>query len=448
MSLKRAVLYAIAGVALLRLTIWALIGSCTALAPDEGGYFEVFRWINNSQEIRPQLHWAGTPEWILHFFFVPAKLLTWVGIGEFQAFRLQTILIAISATLLMVLSFNKSGLSSRLSEVDKKSRISLLIFLGLALLMPSNLIWTTLGLREPYIYFSLALILLSFSSYMNSRNMFSPWIIVYFIGLGILGYTKFYLLILMLVSMVATLVIFARKTKSIRILIVLLVTLVTIPTFSSKFNEVNWPTLQISTIKLTLDILPDFSNPQLPSMTFSQLTQCRDSKTAGPLLLTSLKFAELFLEERVENSLTQTPVGEPSATALRSDENLRENLNLLNLPVGLFSFLFFPLSILDAGIFGLLGVAELIFWLPLYVFLGIRVWRVRRSISMNPLLLACLSFMLIFIAFSALSEVNFGTALRHRSVLLVPIVLAGSAAWPLKPKNQKSTELGNHHPLS
>lgn len=448
MALKKAVLYSIAGVALLRLTIWALIGSCTALAPDESGYFEVFRWINNSQEIRPQLHWAGTPEWVLHLFFVPAKLLTWVGIGEFQAFRLQTILIAISATLLMVLSFNKSGLSSRLLELDKKSRTSLLVFLGLALLMPSNLIWTTLGLREPYIYFSLALILLSFSSYINSRKILSPWIIFYFLGLGILGNTKFYLLILILISMIITIAILAVKTKSRNTLIVLLVTLSTIPTFSDKFNTVDWPTIEISTIKLTLDVFPDFSSPQLPSMTFSQLTECRDSKTAGPLLIGSLKLAELFLRERVQTSLTQIPVGESSATALRSDENLRGDLNMLNLPVGLFSFLLFPPSILDAGIFGLLGVAELIFWLPLYVLLGIRVWRVRRSISTNPLLLACLSFTLIFIAFSALSEVNFGTALRHRSVLLVPMVLAGLAAWSPKPKSEKDGELGNHHPLS
>ncbi len=448
MTLRRALLYAIAGVALLRLTIWALIGSCTALAPDERGYFEVFRWINNSQEIRPQLHWAGTPEWALHLFFVPAKLLTWVGIGEFQAFRLQTILIAVSATLLMVFAFTMSGLSSKLLELDKRSRTSLLVFIGLALLMPSNLIWTTLGLREPYIYFSLALILLSFSSYINSRKFFSPWIIAYFLGLEILGHTKFYLLILMLISMIGTLTILAKKTKSIRILIVLLVTVATIPTFADKFKEVNWPTIQISTIKLTLDVLPDFSSPQLPSMTFSQLTQCRDSKTAGPLLLVGLNLAEMFLKERVQTSLTQTTVGEPSATALRSDENLREELNLLNLPVGLFSFLLFPLSILDAGIFGLLGVAELIFWIPLYFLLVVQVTRVRHSISLNPLLLACLSFILLFVTFSALTEVNFGTALRHRSVLLVPIVLAGLAAWSSKPKSEKSTQVGKDHPLS
>ena len=196
MSLRKVIIYALALVALLRFTIWALIGSCTALAPDESGYFEVFRWINNSQQVRPQLHWAGTPEWVLHIFFIPAKLLTWVGIGEFQAFRLQTILIAICATLLIALLFKRSGLSRRLLELDKKSRPSLLIFLGLALLMPSNLIWTTLGLREPYIYLSLAIILLAFSSYMNSRNPFSPWAVVYFLGLAMLGFTKFYLLVL------------------------------------------------------------------------------------------------------------------------------------------------------------------------------------------------------------------------------------------------------------
>jgi hypothetical protein len=446
--LGKIALFAAGGATLIRLTIWALIGSCTALAPDEQGYFQVFQWLNNSEESRPTLHWAGTPEWVLQLCFLPAKFLTAFGIAEFEAFRLQTIFLGALATLFVISGVNRLGVYSSFLNLSKKTKISLVFFLSLAFLMPSHLIWTVLGLREPFIYFGLSLILISFGNYFKSKSLYSPWILVFFIGLILLGYTKFYLLLLILASICLTLLFLAKNTKLMKTIIVFLVAVAIVPIFSDKFSELTWPTIQFSRVNLTLDLLPDFSSPQLPSMTLAQLKECRNLNTSGPILRGALFFAESFFPERVQIALSQPPIGEPSTTALLNDENVRGNLNLANLPLGLFSFLFFPVSVLDSGIFGLLGLVETIFWVPLYVLLGLHLLRSRRIITRSPLLMASLSFIAIFSVFSALTEVNFGTALRHRSVLLVPMILAALASWSNRPAGAKSGQIGNHHPLS
>jgi hypothetical protein len=448
MSLKRAGLLIVGLFISIRLSVWALMGNCTALAPDEQGYFQTFQWVNNSRESRPTLHWAGTPEWVLHLFFIPAKFLTLAGIPEFTAFRLQSIFLAVLTTLIIILGLRQSRVYSRILNLEKRTRITLIFFLSLTLLMPSHLIWTILGLREPFIYLSVGLILISFGNYLNSTTIYSPWILVLFIGLVLLGYTKFYLLIIISASICLASLILANKTKMLKKFIVFVVVLAIVPVFSDKFSEVNWPTIQFSGVDLTLDILPDFSKPQLPSVTLAQLVECRKSGTTGPITGLGLRFAESFFLERSQLVLSQPPIGEPSATALSNDENLRGSLNFVNLPVGLFSFLLFPLSVLDSGLFGLLGLAEVIFWFPLYVLLGIHLLRSRRLIIRSPLLLASLSFIVLFSVFSALSEVNFGTALRHRSVLLIPMVLAALTSWSNKPFDSKGRQNGNHHPFS
>lgn len=431
------VLIAVSGVALIRLVIWGLIGSCTALAPDEGGYFQLFQYINKTQKIRPTLHWAGTPEWVLQIFFTPAKIFAFLGLGEFQAFRLQSILLAVASTLIVLFSLKNLSFYERFQSLDVKNRRALGIFLALACLMPTNIIWTTLGLREPFIYFSLAMTLFSFSDYMRSKSKYSLWLIVFVLGLIILGYTKFYLYVIVLLSILISLIVLKSQLRS-KLIIVILLTLCTLPIFSKQINEVSRPTIRFSNVHLTLDLIPDFNSPKLPSMTYNQLLGCRKAETAGPLLRASIFFADTFLPKRVETANSQNAIDEPSATALRNDENLRGELNLLNLPIGLLGFLLFPFSILDSGLFGLLGLFEAILWLPLYALFGTQIWRSRKEIRQNPILAASLSFISIFVVFSALSEVNFGTSLRHRSVLLAPMVLAALSIWRNRPSRDNS----------
>jgi len=433
MRLKKELLFLFAGFTFIRLTVWGLIGNCTALAPDEGGYFQLFKYVNNTQEVRPTLHWAGTPKWVLEVFFVPAKIFDLFGLSEFQAFRLQSIVLSLGAFALILISIRNLGFFNRFQSLNPRNKKLFLVFLALVLFMPSNVIWTFLGLREPFIHFSLALILTSFGSYFQNKSLTFPWLIVYFIGLVILGFTKFYLLILILIATSLTLILLYRRQEAKKLGMMLIVTMLCLPVFSQEIKEVNWPKMSFSTTKLTFDFLPDYDAPTLPSMTYSQIKSCLDADKAGPLLALSIRTFEKFTPIRTQTADSQIPIDEPSSLALRSDENLRSDLNLFNLPIGLVNFLVFPISILDSSLFGLLGLAETIFWLALYMLLGLQIARSRKGIRENPLLLACLVFISIFATFSALAEVNFGTALRHRAVLLVPMILVAISTWQNKP---------------
>jgi hypothetical protein len=422
-----------AGFTFIRLTVWGLIGDCTALAPDEGGYFQLFKYVNNTEEIRPTLHWAGVPEWLLEIYFTPAKTLDALGLNEFQSFRLQSILLSLSAFALILISIKNLGFYNRFQSLNQRNKKLFLVFLALTLFMPSNIFWTFLGLREPFIHFSLALIFTSFGSYFHNKSFTFPWLIFYFIGLVILGFTKFYLLILILIATGLTLILLYNRQEAKKLVMMLIVTTLCLPVFSQQIKEVNWPKISFSNTKLSLDFFPDFDSPTLPSMTYSQIKACLDADKDGPLLAISVRIFEKLTPMRTQTAASQIPIDEPPSLALRSDENLRSDLNVSNLPIGLVNFLVFPVSSLDSSLFGLLGLAEAIFWLPLYTLLAVQIARSRRKIRDNPLLVACLVFMSIFATFSALAEVNFGTALRHRSVLLVPMILAAISTWRNKP---------------
>jgi hypothetical protein len=438
MTVNKALLFLIAGFTFIRLTVWGLIGNCTALAPDEGGYFQLFKYINNTQAVRPTLHWAGTPKWVLEVFFVPAKIFDLFGLSEFQAFRLQSIVLSLGAFALILISFRNLGFFNRFQSLNQRNKKLFLVFLALALFMPSNIIWTFLGLREPFIHFSLALIFISFGSYFQNKSLTFPWLIVYFIGLVILGFTKFYLVILIIIATGLTLILLYKLQEVKKLGIMLIVTMLCLPVFSQQVKEVNWPNVSFSTTKLSFDFLPDYEAPSLPSMTYLQIKSCLDADKAGPLLALSIRVFEKLTPIRTQMADSQIPIDESSSLALRSDENLRSYLNLFNLPFGLVNFLLFPISILDSSLFGLLGLVETIFWLPLYLLLSIQIARSRKGIRENPLLLACLVFISIFATFSALAEVNFGTALRHRSVLLVPMILLAISTWQNKPSKPDS----------
>lgn len=436
LTLKKFLFILIAGSTLVRLMIWSLIGKCTALAPDEEGYFQLFRYVNNTATTRPTLYWPSVPKWHLELIFIPAKFLDLLGFSEFQAFRLQSIVVFFSLVAVTIFSVKNLGFQKRFQSLNQRNKNLLFLFVTIAFFMPSNIIWTILGLREPFIHFSLGLILISFSLYFNSKTTLSSWLIVYVFGLFMLGSTKFYLLVIFLFSLLMSFYWLLKAQNRKKLLILFLSTSLCFPIFSDKFNAVNWPTFSFSTIKLSLDLLPNYEALTLPSMTFSQIRQCQDAGTAGPLLSSAVSLFTTLSPQRTETAEAQVPIDAPSVLALRSDENLRGDLNLLNLPVGVFSFLVFPISILDSSLFGLFGLMESILWLPLYALLGIQVARSRRSIRENPLLIVSLVFISVFIGFSALTEVNFGTAIRHRSVLLVPMVLAALSIWRNKPSKR------------
>jgi hypothetical protein len=440
MSLKRAGLLIVGLFISFRLFTWALIGNCTALAPDEQGYVDMFNYVQNPEGPRPALQWPNTPIAVLKILFLPASIFHSLGMSDLTAFRAQSFILTLLVVLFLLKAVKVLGVRERFDSLSQSGRKKFVIFWLAAASTPTVIIWSVLGLREVFLYFSLTLLFLSAANIfgrLESINYF--WLIAFAISLVILGHTKFYVYLIMLVSIFIVLALnFVNKANLVKSLSVLLITLSSLVPFTQKLSEINLPQIRFSSFDFSFNFLDSSTTPRLPSTTYLELQRCDANKTAGPLLHGALVIVDKVVPNRIQKVAGQPAVDAPAATALKADDSLRSTLNLLELPTGLLYFLFFPLSVLSSGIFGVLGVIEIIFWLPLYATFAVMLFRSKSKIRKDAFVALLTSFVLIFTLFSALAEVNFGTAIRHRSLLLIPMVLLASYLWTEKKKQASS----------
>ena len=440
MSLKRVGILIIGLFISFRLSAWALIGNCTALAPDEQGYVDLFDYVQNPEGPRPSLQWRNTHIAVLKILFLPASIFHSLGLSDLTAFRAQSLTLTLLVVLFLLKAVKVLGIRERFDSLSQAGKKKFLFFWLAAAGTPTVIIWSVLGLREVFLYFSLTLLFLSAA---NIFRRLEPnnylWLIVFAIALVVLGNTKFYVYLIVLVSIfIALIIIFVNKANLVKSLSVLLITLSSLVPFTQKLSELNLPQIRFSSFDLSFDFLESHTTPRLPSTTYSELQSCVANKTAGPLLQGALVIVNKVAPNRVQKVVGQPAIDTPAATALRADDSLRDTFNLLELPTGLLYFLFFPLSVLSSGIFGVLGVIEMIFWLPLYATFAVMLFRSRSKIRKDAFVALLTSFALIFTLFSALAEVNFGTAIRHRSLLLIPMVLLASYLWTEKKRPASS----------
>jgi hypothetical protein len=440
MSLKRVGILIVGLFISFRLSAWALIGNCTALAPDEQGYVDLFNYVQNPEGPRPSLQWRNTHIAVLKILFLPASIFHSLGLSDLTAFRAQSLTLTLLVALFLLKAVKVLGIRGRFDSLSQAGKKKFLFFWLAAAGTPTVIIWSVLGLREVFLYFSLTLLFLSAANIfrrLQSNNYL--WLIVFAIALVVLGNTKFYVYLIVLVSIfIALIIIFVNKVNLVKSLSVLLITLSSLVPFTQKLSELNLPQIRFSSFDLSFDFLENLTTPRLPSTTYSELQSCVANKTAGPLLQGALVIVNKVAPNRLQKVVGQPAIDTPAATALRADDSLRDTFNLLELPTGLLYFLFFPLSVLSSGIFGVLGIIEVIFWLPLYATFAVVLSRSRSKIRKDAFVALLTSFALIFTLFSALAEVNFGTAIRHRSLLLIPMVLLASYLWTEKTKEASS----------
>jgi peptidoglycan/LPS O-acetylase OafA/YrhL len=131
------------------------------------------------------------------------------------------------------------------------------------------------------------------------------------------------------------------------------------------------------------------------------------------------------LREKVESSLS--PAGSQEQTRnfdqlQTQPATLRDPLSLLR---GSFNFLFVPLPFTDNGsLFLNIQSFESFFWYIYYILLLVLVFGLMRGkYFVTVQTLTATLFVLGFILMSALVEINDGTSVRHRAVLLMGILV-------------------------
>ena len=181
----------------LHLVFQVFLGRITAFGPDEDGYLKVFKNLySRNYLLADQLSWPTDNKLLLQIIHLPAKFFEVIGMPDYLVLRLQSTILFYIACFLIYWAQR---------DLNRYALWLLLIFM----FMPSVFLWTSLGLRESYIYLWLVII------WSASRHLLLKFSKTYcallIFGIQGLAITKVYLYALVLITSIFVVVLFARS---------------------------------------------------------------------------------------------------------------------------------------------------------------------------------------------------------------------------------------------
>jgi len=402
------------------LLVAVFLGEIFAFAPDEGGYLNIFKELYSRHfSLVGHLGWvATTPTLFVQVIYLPAKIFTLFGLPDYLALRILAIaLSALSVYLLLCIARHQGS---------KKKYFSWALIA--ILLIPTTFLWMTLSLREEFLFLGFS----TFSSgiYLLNLKRTRAAFITLTLGTFFVCYTKGYLFVLLFFAFITLLLVrglmqrkFTISHGYIAIAVILPLVFAPATTKSLVSGVVGQLTGQSGALVISTD-------------SAGQVVSTQGSTTTGALAAEVAAnpdslFSKFALKSKIVSTSTGSSTGSSTVTPA-PDAKRVERLTLqpghLRQPLTLISssarFLFLPSPFIDNGSkFQNIGSFEEIIWWGLYIFLGFMIFRLIKSRrKIDDLFIWASAFSVFFIIFSAITEINVGTALRHRSILLIPIL--------------------------
>lgn len=439
----------------LHVTFSILLGNITAFAPDEFGYTDFFGRLYSNGSTNVYIGFTGSWTPWIRLIYLPAKLLTYIGLTDLLALRFLAIGYSALATFLLIKMAKNNGRDARIF----KAAIVAISFI------PTVFLWSSIGLRESFLYLEISAILYSLSRIKNEvdvRNLIGLAFSVYSLSM-----TKNYIFILFLFAIVPTLLIFtiAKRQRLVTHILILTIAVMPlafnpelIPAIASYFNG---QVTKVDTIEIG-DINNDGRcDPFEPCAQGNGKgagkeggkgnVGDKDSSEESPVeyvatggMTVHVLFDQLAnkpnsIVSRIANILGITAKLEAiskSAIVLETDKSVVENAKQLSLrqagvkkPLQVLEssakFLLVPFIFVDNGsLFLNIQSIETPIWLFIYGLFFVGIYQLaRRRRELDYAVMIATLFTLEFVAISALTEINVGTALRHRSLLLIPILV-------------------------
>jgi hypothetical protein len=425
----------------LHVTFSILLGSITAFAPDENVYKNIFAQLYASDFTSDVLGFSGSWEPWLRLFYLPAKLLTYLGFTDLLAVRFLAIGYSTLATFLLIKMAKDNGRDDRVF----RATILAISFI------PTVFLWSSIGLRESFLYLEISAILYFLSRVKDEfdiRNLLGLAFSVYSLSM-----TKNYIFILFLFAIVATMLIFffIKRQRFVTHFLVLSIAVMPlafntelIPAKSSYFNGqvTKVDTIEIGDINNDgrCDSFEPCSNGNgNGNGNEDQVEYVATGGMTVHALLGELERDPNTIVARIANVLGITAKLEAiskSAIVVVTDKEVVENQKKLSLqqagikkPLQVLEssakFLLIPFIFMDNGsMFLNIQSLETPMWLFIYGLFFVGFYHLaRRKREFDYAVMIAALFALEFVAISALTEINVGTALRHRSLLLIPILV-------------------------
>ena len=423
----------------LHLTFSKLLGNITAFAPDENLYRGIFAQLYSAGFTSDVLGFSGAWEPWLRFVYLPAKLVTYFGVSDLLAARLLAITYSTFATFL-VIKIAKAN--------DRDNRVFRFSIIAISFI-PTVFLWSSIGLRESFLFLEISAILFCFSRLRNNVNISNT----FFLGFALfsLAMTKNYIYILFLFASIITLALFSiiNRKNYVNHLLILTLSLVPlavnptlIPAISGYFVG---QLAKVDTVELgdinndgRCDSFEPCRNEDV-KINDDQIGYVATGGMTVHALLGELQRDPNTILAKLASALGITAKLEAiskSAIVLETDKSVIENQKKLSLqqaglkkPLQVLEssarFLLVPFIFMDNGsLFLNIQSIETPIWLFIYGLFFVGLYQIiRRRHELDYAVMMATLFAFEFVAISALTEINVGTALRHRSLLLIPILV-------------------------
>jgi len=396
-----------------------VLGSIIAFAPDESGYAAIFdRLYSSDFTFGGQGGWGIGNVYFLRIIYLPAKIFSILGCSNLVSIRLLSLLCSYVAICLLIKRNSDHVLMGRNS----------LWWVTLAFFTPSIFLWTSLGLRESFIFLWLVTLFHFTSEALKQPNWSNTSILLF--SSSALYLTKDYLYVFVLVSYLVTIFLFWIGSKRLEKSHIILISLIVLPLiiFPAKTTGILKSAVNYFSSKVVVPSETGNETGNKPIATGGYTLHALVNQLDSNNLLTRITEqtgVKRFLEDREAKSylLSNSKRYQEVASQLRAPTaNFGDPLSIVKSSA---HFLFVPIPLIDNGsLFLNVQSYESPIWYLFYVLLLIVVFRlIRGSIKPDFTTIVSTAFTLIFILASSLIEVNDGTSVRHRAVLLISILV-------------------------
>ena len=367
-----------------------LPNSPSALGPDEGTYAKLAKHVSQGLPVEVFLGYGPDLYHSTRSITLPSAFLIKLGLAELTAVRAIASVYGFTSTFTLALCFiaylklRNQTIQEMSSSLNKK----FIFMLGLFAFLPSNFAWSTIGLRESGSQFWLITTFYCLLKLLNSNGRDS----LKFIVLSAIALTLAYgtrpetALVFSVVALFFSTVLILKWRKFTPMIVIILgifagQAFTTTPTTPTRVNI--------------------FEPFQSMASTLIDFEKKRNLNTLD-----------------AQSALPKSACSEASEAILSMLK-----CTLSELPYRLFAFLFRPLIFFDQGSTNLtLAALENLGWLiliPLSIWLSL----LRRENCVDRYVNWTLAtFVVLFASSAALYEGNVGTAFRHKSTILWPIV--------------------------
>ncbi len=394
-----------------------ILGSNFSLAPDEQGYLNVFRDLYSKplQGVQDDTGWDGASDLFLWTAYLPAKALTLFGLNDLAAIR--TLSVGITFITILVLVQSSGHFNS------PKAHLKAILLFSI----PSIFVWTSLGMREAFIFFFMGLFFWSLNRITSKKWKITALeiAVLAIASFGMLSTKNYLWAVLVFCLLMVTFWKMVVKEMSIKLIGMIFLPIILSILFydlTSKNDSLGFITSlnSSSLVSVSTRVPISEANPRVPISEANPRVPISEANPSASGIEAIKSFVLKVTANSEDLSRDNSESKRKPYTDNYSAASFSEPLSFISASLRfIMSPLVFrqdvPFSILVASV-------ESLVWIGLILILLVRgVQRIfsRTSSSFAQVLAIVVIFM--FTLMSAGVEINLGTAYRHRSILLIPL---------------------------